>query len=95
MRRRVSVPWGSNGPGNTFWCMQMAKTVWSEQLIAEAISRKERGIRLRKLGDGTILRERERFYGIYRSLLMANEPTTEYYVTYKAYDNIAKERGLL
>ena len=64
-------------------------------MIAEAIERKERGIRLRKHGDRTILRERERFYGIYRSLLMANEPSTEFYVAYKAYDNIAKERGLL
>lgn len=64
-------------------------------MIAEAIDRKERGIRLRKLGDGTILRERERFYGIYRSLVMANETSVEYYVAYKAYDNIAKERGLL
>jgi hypothetical protein len=75
--------------------MKMGKTVWSEQLIAEAIERKQRGIGLRKLSDGTILRERERFYGLYRSLVMANESSVEFYVVYKAYDNVARERGLI
>ena len=73
----------------------MGKTAWNEQAIADAIDRKERGIRLRKLSDGTILSERERFHSIYRSMVMANESSVEYYIVYKAYDRIAKERGLL
>lgn len=73
----------------------MGKTVWNESAIAEAIERKAQGIRLRKLSDGAILRERDKYYGIYRSYVMANENSVEFYVAYKAYDLIAKERGLL
>lgn len=73
----------------------MGKTVWDEKAIAEAIERKARGIQSRKLSDGAILRERDRFYGIYRSMVMANETSVEQYIVYKAYDRVAKERGLL
>lgn len=73
----------------------MEKTVWDEKAITAAIDRKERGIRLRKISDGAILSARERFHEIYRSMVMAGESSVTSYVAYKAYDRIAKERGLL
>lgn len=73
----------------------MGKTVWTDQMIAEAIARKARGIRSRNLSDAEILSNRERMQSVYRSMVMVGENTTEFYTAYKAYDAVAKERGLL
>ncbi len=75
--------------------MKMGKTVWDDKMIAEAIERKVRGIRLKNFSDAEILSNRERTHSIYRSTVMAGENTAEFYVIYKAYDAVARERGLL
>ena len=75
--------------------MKMGKMVWDDRMIAEAIERKVRGIRLKNFSDAEILSNRERTHAIYRSTVMAGENTVEFYIIYKAYDAVARERGLL
>lgn len=66
----------------------------TEADIREEVRKKADRIRARNYSDGYIAEKRDHYYALYRYSVLEAAATSEYYIIYKAYDVVAKERGL-
>ena len=62
--------------------------------IEAEIAAKAARIRTRNYSNQYIADRCEHYYALYKFSVLENAGTTEYYIIYKAYQTIAKERGL-
>lgn len=65
-----------------------------KDIETDILAKAER-IRAKNHSDGYIIGKCDHYYALYRYSVLENAGTAEYYIIYKAYQTVAKERGLL